>query len=692
MDPTYTTNTIEGETCISIGAMGNSNTFVEEDERISEISEPDWNSDLTSTDAAAKADNELDRNSLLDVDDIVAEEIDTVLGIALAVNGDGKSETESDNDTVKDEEESLHVVQVKKDEGNDGENNGMDGVAKLEPSVTKEGIIRSISPSNSNHKSPQTTVSNAKVEGNHVTMATDILVKDLSTNKFWNDSAPVIYNKHHHPIANYNIYEIAEYDGLGEESGVILSESQCLSGEEDPWSSPVMAQNILTDIRYNVPACEMMSTSFTGADWDSDGNAIEDEDDSNSSEEFMYLKGLSSAETEKMYEKEVEKENLSLNGPCDSEIWTSHQDKVPVHAGLDHSESPPVNSEDCLSDVEGEFIPSCWDSMALPARSAMKSPDKSSSEDESVGGKNRRNVIFKVQMYHSVYEYPREIVPLSPAYSEPKVWNHHRNNLDSSKFNAEAIDLDGFMVSSSTRPFHNSQFQAQCNTWPSDSDFSWSQLQDGEEEEVKYSDFSSIPVEWPKNLSDLSRQEEALRGGSGVNGLEESENITTELRESTSLGDLCHQKPLLRLPLTTVSVSTMKENDDGKEERREDEKSVEIVEETKIESDNFILPTPSCTGSMDSLSSSSGSDRPMSITTFGKNTQSGSFEDSLASSREGSGDGSHQNESEEAVIDRENLMNEVERRCQKIYHERSTRISDSTDEDSGIESVSRIIK
>uniref|UniRef100_A0A7G3AV89 Uncharacterized protein n=1 Tax=Lutzomyia longipalpis TaxID=7200 RepID=A0A7G3AV89_LUTLO len=702
-DATCTTNTIEGETCISIGGIPSTTTLVEDDERISEISEPDWNSDLTSTDVAGKEGNqEVDRNSLMDVDEIDVEEINSTLGIL--TNGDKNnklSETESDNDTVKDDEDSSkspHPVKVVENGGGDGEENGdkRDDPPQHSTEIlqAKDTDGKSISRYEGNRKSPPPMqAGGGKVaSANHVTLATtDMLVKDLSMNKFWGESTPVIYNKH--PIANYSIYEIADYDGLGEESGVILSEGQCLSGEEDPWSSSVMGQqNALSDIRYSVPACEMMSTSFNGDEWDSDGNAVDDEDDSNSSEEFMYLKGLSAAETEKMYEKEVEKDTTSLNGPCETEIWAKHQDKVPVHRSLDNSESPPLNSEDCSSDVEGEFIPSCWDSMALPARSAMKSPDKSSSEDDSVGGKNRRNVIFKVQMYHSVYEYPREVVPLSPAYSEPKVWNHHRDNLQSSKFNAEAIDLDGFMVSSSTRPFHNSQFQAQCNTWPSDSDFSWSQLQDGEDEDVKYTNYSSMPIDWPKSLSDLSRQEENLRGSDHVYGHEDDgEGVATaELCESTSLGDLCHQKPLLRLPLTTVNVSTVGEGEDDVEEEVEKQKNAEILEE-KTDGDNFILPTPSCTGSMDSLSSSSGSDRPMSFTTFGKTMHSESFEDSLTSSRDGSGDGNNLPDGD-MIVSREDLINEVERRSQKVNHDRSTRISDSTDEDSGIESVSRIIK
>ena len=113
--------------------------------------------------------------------------------------------------------------------------------------------------------------------------------------------------------------------------------------------------------------------------------------------------------------------------------------------------------------------------------------------------KKRRSVVFKKQRYQSVYEYPREIIQLSPAYSEPQIWendfnnmhshNHHHHhltptspsgygNLEQNKHNYNNIDGGGFMISSTTRPFHGSQFHAQCNTWPQDTDFSWSQMQD----------------------------------------------------------------------------------------------------------------------------------------------------------------------------------------------------------------------
>lgn len=108
--------------------------------------------------------------------------------------------------------------------------------------------------------------------------------------------------------------------------------------------------------------------------------------------------------------------------------------------------------------------------------------------------KNRRSVVFKKQNYQSVYEYPKESAALSPAMSEPQMWSTYLANSSpySSAGNSEedgAIGnftddhqmefngLDGFAISSSTRPFHGSQFNAECHTWPTDSEFSWSQLE-----------------------------------------------------------------------------------------------------------------------------------------------------------------------------------------------------------------------
>lgn len=86
---------------------------------------------------------------------------------------------------------------------------------------------------------------------------------------------------------------------------------------------------------------------------------------------------------------------------------------------------------------------------------------------------------FKKQNYHSVYEYPKEAVSLSPSYSEPHLWEREFDNLrfDTITSEGDVNNLDGFTVSSSARPFHGTQFNVQCHTWPTDTEFSWSQVQ-----------------------------------------------------------------------------------------------------------------------------------------------------------------------------------------------------------------------
>lgn len=66
---------------------------------------------------------------------------------------------------------------------------------------------------------------------------------------------------------------------------------------------------------------------------------------------------------------------------------------------------------------------------------------------------------------------------LSPAYSEPQMSSPYQmDSLFASPDESSASAAEGFNISSSTRPF-GCQFNAQCHTWPTDSDFSWSKLQ-----------------------------------------------------------------------------------------------------------------------------------------------------------------------------------------------------------------------
>lgn len=105
------------------------------------------------------------------------------------------------------------------------------------------------------------------------------------------------------------------------------------------------------------------------------------------------------------------------------------------------------------------------------------------------------------------------------------------------------------------------------------------------------------------------------------------------------MGELCHTKGSLRLPLELVSSTSsevsdfMSDHGITKEQEaitieitNEDDESLKqpksLLDIDDDESDKMILPTPSCTGSMDSLSSNSGSSNsergPPSFTTFGK--------------------------------------------------------------------------
>lgn len=91
---------------------------------------------------------------------------------------------------------------------------------------------------------------------------------------------------------------------------------------------PLAQAHSISDIRFTGPCAEIMSTSFTTNEWDSDV------DDSNSSEEFMYVKGtppkIPSPELYK-HKHKVESAPVPIIVEEDIEsVWKSHEDKVPV--------------------------------------------------------------------------------------------------------------------------------------------------------------------------------------------------------------------------------------------------------------------------------------------------------------------------------------------------------------------------
>lgn len=172
------------------------------------------------------------------------------------------------------------------------------------------------------------------------------------------------------------------------------------------------------------------------------------------------------------------------------------------------------------------------------------------------------------------------------------------------------------------------------------------------------------------------------------------------------MGELCHTKGLLRLPLELVSSTSSEVSDfmsDHGITKEQDAITIEITNDDdeslkqpkspldEDESDKMILPTPSCTGSMDSLSSTSGSSNsergPPSFTTFGKeivvkeNDISGRtsivfIEDEVESSNV------------ESQKNARNVDLAIDEKC--ILHNKLTLAVGSSDEDSGFENISRL--
>jgi hypothetical protein len=63
-----------------------------------------------------------------------------------------------------------------------------------------------------------------------------------------------------------------------------------------------------------------------------------------------------------------------------------------VHV-LDPPEEVGSEADESSSENEGEFVPSCWDSMAQPQRSALKSPDKANEVSVEIYKNNQNQII-----------------------------------------------------------------------------------------------------------------------------------------------------------------------------------------------------------------------------------------------------------------------------------------------------------
>ncbi|XP_070493113.1 uro-adherence factor A-like isoform X2 [Chironomus tepperi] len=386
------------------------------------------------------------------------------------------------------------------------------------------------------------------------------------------------------------------------------------------------------DIRQISCNQSIMSTSFS-KEWS-------DDDSSHSSIEFMYVKGGNEHVFSKTQVKEEvnsdtrqEIEKNQKEHQNDDNLTKNEYHKWNIET-MPHRKSPKLedgeSEDDTSGEEESEFIPSCWDQSLQPSKSSLKSPEKEKElsidqEKNHAQLKTKRRVVFKIQRYHSVYEYPSEVIQLSPAYSEPQLWSNYLDDRNASvdyftysnQFHDISNTIDGgFNISSTSRPFHVNNLLLH-NTWPNENDhnFSWSQFQD-ESNETR--NFNEIPlkIEWPIRKTI---------------GFDEDDSGLCENSESPSIAELNYSKDSLRLPVELISSSCSEVSDFMSTDTREeanDVKNNDCLEPNNFADDDGFtnilqnkIPTPS--GSMDSLSSnshsSSNSSPPLSFTTFGKN-------------------------------------------------------------------------
>lgn len=163
------------------------------------------------------------------------------------------------------------------------------------------------------------------------------------------------------------------------------------------------------------------------------------------------------------------------------------------------------------------------------------------------------------------------------------------------------------------------------------------------------------------------------------------------------------ESDVILLPKAEIIIEICDDEKETKLEHPENEHNI-IDDETEVDIvkiNNAMLPTPSCTGSMDSLSSSSASssDRQSSFTTFGKHTKAVNEEKLMERTSIVFIEDDLTLNGLECANNTKNLQDEIGK---KLYYSNNkhilgvvgntTRLSDSTDEDSGFENITKLTK
>ncbi|GLH02940.1 Tyrosine-protein kinase transmembrane receptor Ror [Gryllus bimaculatus] len=155
---------------------------------------------------------------------------------------------------------------------------------------------------------------------------------------------------------------------------------------------------------------DLMSTSFSlkdsedigdcyTPDWESEDDTNEEDNNSSSSGEFIWKEGDKEAS--------VKAVDIQASGGASKPFEGHSEFGMEVIAEEEEDEDDDEEDDGSMSSESGtEFIPSAWNSEATPNRSALRSPDKKQEIDDLY--EQKKNVSFKKQKYHCVYEYPRE--------------------------------------------------------------------------------------------------------------------------------------------------------------------------------------------------------------------------------------------------------------------------------------------
>ncbi|KAL0278322.1 UNVERIFIED_CONTAM: hypothetical protein PYX00_000172 [Menopon gallinae] len=151
-------------------------------------------------------------------------------------------------------------------------------------------------------------------------------------------------------------------------------------------------------------------------DWESSSGG-EEEEASSSSGEFIW-KLFQDPEWKKSEEQEPEPDLDCQNDTCEE-----GRDDEDANTDFSDSEDDPDCSSTGSSASITDFVPSAWNSKAMPSRPALRSPDKKSENQ-------KRSVWFKKQKYHCIYEYPREPSDSESANNSPQ--KHFSYGIDSS--------------------------------------------------------------------------------------------------------------------------------------------------------------------------------------------------------------------------------------------------------------------